>query len=59
MVVLGDHGARGASRLLFEQEVEVKKPLVRVLSPVARPLFRFNHALMMRRGDHGLNRYLK
>lgn len=49
----------GGSRLSFEQEVEVTKRLVRVLSPVARPLFRFNHTLMMRRGEHGLDRYLE
>jgi hypothetical protein len=47
------------SRLLFQQEVEVKKQLVRVLSPVARPVFRFNHTIMMRRGERGFKRYLQ
>jgi hypothetical protein len=49
----------GGSGLLYEQEVEVAKRLVSLLSPIARPLFRFNHALMMRRGEQGLNRYLE
>ncbi|SFK41103.1 Polyketide cyclase / dehydrase and lipid transport [Amycolatopsis sacchari] len=36
------------------QEVVATKPLLRRLSPVARPLFQLNHALMMRRGRRGL-----
>lgn len=43
-----------ATRLLFEQEVEAGKPLMRVLAPVARPLFRWNHEAMMRSGARGL-----
>ncbi|MGM1063580.1 SRPBCC family protein [Saccharothrix sp. Mg75] len=42
------------TRLVFEQEVEVRKPLLRALAPVARPLFTANHALMMRSGLRGL-----
>lgn len=38
----------------FEEEVVAMKPLMRAFSPVARPLFRFNHALMMRNGERGL-----
>lgn len=45
-------------RLVYDQEVEVTKRLLRVLAPVARPLFRLNHALMMRRGKRGLEAYL-
>nr|WP_235022918.1 SRPBCC family protein [Amycolatopsis alkalitolerans] len=42
------------STLEIVQQVVVRKPLLRRLSPVARPLFRLNHALMMRRGLTGL-----
>lgn len=45
-------------RLLYDQEVVVRKRLLRVLAPVARPIFRLNHALMMRRGRRGLCRWL-
>ncbi|WP_236796877.1 SRPBCC family protein [Amycolatopsis sp. GM8] len=40
--------------LEITQQVEATKPLLRKLAPVARPLFRVNHALMMRRGLSGL-----
>lgn len=49
--------ARGA-RLAIDQRVEVTKPLLRALAPVARPLFTANHAMMMRRGERGLRTYL-
>ncbi|HVV12402.1 SRPBCC family protein [Amycolatopsis sp.] len=45
--------ARGTT-LLIHQDVEATKPLLRRLAPVARPVFRLNHALMMRRGLAGL-----
>lgn len=45
-------------RLVYDQEVEVHKKLLRTMAPVARPLLRMNHALMMRRGQRGLRRYL-
>lgn len=45
-------------RLLYDQEVLVNKRLLRLLAPVARPVFRLNHALMMLRGERGLQRYL-
>ena len=48
----------GATRMLFEQEVEARKPLMRVLAPLARPLFRWNHAAMMRSGERGLARFV-
>jgi hypothetical protein len=44
--------------LHFVEEVEVNKALLRVLAPVARPLFRLNHAVMMLRGERGLRRHL-
>jgi uncharacterized protein YndB with AHSA1/START domain len=46
------------TRLDITQHVVATKPLLRHLSPLARPLFRANHALMMRRGQHGLRRFL-
>lgn len=46
----GGHGTRA----LYEQEVEVRDPLLRRLAVPARPAFRLNHALMMRSGRHAL-----
>jgi polyketide cyclase/dehydrase/lipid transport protein len=46
------------ARLEISQEVVVNKKLLRRLAPVARPLFRANHAAMMRRGHRGLRSYL-
>lgn len=46
------HGA--GSRATYEQEVEVRKRLLRVLAVPGRPAFRANHALMMRGGRRGL-----
>ncbi len=46
----GPHG----TTLDIRQDVTVARPLLRRLDPVARPLFRLNHALMMRRGLSGL-----
>ena len=47
-----------AARLEISQKVVVHKRLLRALAPVARPLFRANHAAMMRRGQRGLRGYL-
>ncbi|MBY8879851.1 SRPBCC family protein [Actinacidiphila acidipaludis] len=48
-------GAPGrGTRLVFEQEVVVRKSLMRALAVPCRPLFRANHALMMRSGRVGL-----
>ncbi len=49
---------RGGTWLLFEQEVEVRKLLMRALAVPCRPLFVANHALMMRRGRAGLHAFL-
>lgn len=51
-------GGPGATRLRFEQEVEVRKPLMRALAPLARPVFRWNHEAMMRSGERGLARFV-
>jgi uncharacterized protein YndB with AHSA1/START domain len=42
------------TRLLFEQDVVVRKPLMRRLAVPGRPFFLANHALMMRSGRTGL-----
>ncbi|MDX3093038.1 SRPBCC family protein [Streptomyces sp. ME19-03-3] len=47
-------GAGGGTRLLFEEDVVVNKPLLRRLAVPCRPLLRANHALMMRRGRRGM-----
>ncbi|MET0132122.1 MAG: SRPBCC family protein [Kibdelosporangium sp.] len=44
--------------LEITQEVVVNKALLRLLSPVARPVFRANHAAMMWRGQRGLRSFL-
>ncbi|MGW7440084.1 SRPBCC family protein [Streptomyces sp. NPDC054849] len=46
------------TRVLYEQEVEVRRPLMRLLALPGRPLFRLNHALMMRAGRRGLAAWL-
>jgi hypothetical protein len=46
------------ARLEISQQVVVHKKLLRRLAPIARPLFRVNHAAMMRRGYRGLRAYL-
>ncbi|WFB06587.1 polyketide cyclase [Streptomyces sp. LX-29] len=46
---------RGAGSLaVFDQDVVVRKALLRWLSVPGRPVFRANHALMMRAGRRGL-----
>lgn len=47
--------ARGSGTLArYDQEVDVRKPLLRLLAVPGRPLFRANHTLMMRSGRRGL-----
>ncbi|WP_329387744.1 SRPBCC family protein [Streptomyces sp. NBC_01351] len=47
-------GGGPRTRALYEQEVEVRRPLMRRLALPGRPVFRLNHALMMRAGRRGL-----
>ncbi|MEU1041649.1 SRPBCC family protein [Streptomyces sp. NPDC005551] len=47
------------TRARYDQEVEVNKPLMRRLAVPGRPVFRANHALMMRAGRRGLGAYLR
>ncbi|MFB7592116.1 SRPBCC family protein [Streptomyces sp. NPDC056169] len=52
--------AEGAgTRAVYEQEVEVHARLLRVLAVPGRPVFRANHALMMRSGRRGLAARMK
>ncbi|MCQ4082740.1 SRPBCC family protein [Streptomyces sp. RB6PN25] len=52
-------GPRGTgTQAVFEQDVIVRKRLMRVLAVPARPLFRANHAAMMRGGRRGLTELL-
>ncbi|MFG2605388.1 SRPBCC family protein [Streptomyces sp. NPDC048514] len=43
----------------YDQEVDVRKALLRRLAVPGRPLFRLNHRLMMRAGRRGLLRHLQ
>ncbi|MFI1396742.1 SRPBCC family protein [Streptomyces sp. NPDC020681] len=54
---LAAHGT--GTRAVYDQEVEVRKPLMRRLSVLCRPVFRANHAAMMRGGRRGLAAYLR
>ncbi|MEU8730125.1 SRPBCC family protein [Streptomyces tendae] len=50
---------RGSATLVrYDQEVVVRKPLLRRLAVPGRPLFRANHRLMMRAGRQGLAAHL-
>ncbi|EFE70599.1 SRPBCC family protein [Streptomyces viridosporus] len=49
----------GRSLTHYEQEVDVRKPLLRRLAVPGRPVFRVNHALMMRAGRRGLAAHLQ
>ncbi|MFJ6720371.1 MULTISPECIES: SRPBCC family protein [unclassified Streptomyces] len=46
------------TRAVYEQEVEVRRPLMRRLAVPGRPLFRLNHTLMMRAGQRALAAWL-
>jgi uncharacterized protein YndB with AHSA1/START domain len=48
----------GDTSALYEQQVEVRKPLLRDLITLGRPFFHANHTLMMRAGQRGLRRWL-
>ncbi|MEU9556792.1 SRPBCC family protein [Streptomyces fumanus] len=51
---------RGTGTLVrYDQEVDVRKPLLRRLAVPGRPFFRANHTLMMRAGRRGLAAHLE
>ncbi|MFE7032284.1 SRPBCC family protein [Streptomyces sp. NPDC057621] len=47
------------TRAQYDQEVHVTKPLLRRFAVPGRPVFRANHALMMRAGRRGLAAHLR
>ncbi|MEU1127673.1 SRPBCC family protein [Streptomyces sp. NPDC005899] len=49
----------GGSRVLYEQEVEVRTALLRRFAVPGRLLFRVNHGWMMRAGRRGLAAWLE
>ncbi|MGW4893385.1 SRPBCC family protein [Kitasatospora sp. NPDC004240] len=51
-------GDGAGTRALFEEDCRPGKPLMRRLAWPAHPVFRANHALMMRRGRRGLRAHL-
>lgn len=51
--------ATGGCLVRYDQEVDVRKPLMRRLAVPGRPLFRLNHALMMRSARRGLAAHLE
>jgi polyketide cyclase/dehydrase/lipid transport protein len=51
-----DDGA--GTRAVFEEDVVVRKALIRLVGPAARPALRFNHDRMMRAGERGLRAHL-
>ena len=50
--------AAGGATAVFDEDVIVRKPLVRRAGLLARPALRFNHGVMMREGERGLRRHL-
>ena len=48
----------GETVAVFDEDVVVRKALVRRAGLLVRPALRFNHDLMMRSGEHGLQRHL-
>ncbi|MGV9882946.1 SRPBCC family protein [Streptomyces sp. NPDC003006] len=54
-VTAGPEGTRAR----YDQEVEVRRPLLRRLAVPGRPVFLLNHALMMRAGRRGLTAHLE
>ncbi len=48
----------GSCKLVYDQEVDANKALLKALAPVARPAFRMNHSLMMRNGQAGLRTFM-
>src|SRR5207237_3794216 len=47
----------GGTHVRFDWRVNADKPLVRVLTPLLRPLFRWNHAWAIARAREGLEPY--
>jgi hypothetical protein len=48
----------GVTAVTYEWEVRTTKPWMKLLAPVARPVFEYNHDVVMRWGGEGLARRL-
>lgn len=48
----------GGTRVVYEWRVDVAARWMRALAPLLRPVFRWNHAGVMRAGEAGLRRHL-
>lgn len=48
----------GGTRVHLEERVTADKPIIRLLSPVLKPLFAWNHRWTTPRGEAGLKTYL-
>jgi len=46
------------THLIFDEPVRTGKPLLNVLAPLFKPLFGWNHKVMMQSGELGLRYYL-
>ena len=46
------------AQAIFEEDVIARNRLLRVLAPIARPVFRWNHAVLMNHGEQGLSAFL-
>jgi hypothetical protein len=49
---------RDGAVAVFDEDVVVRKTLIKLVGPMARPALRFNHDRMMRGGERGLRRHL-
>ena len=47
--------ADGGTHAIFDFRPRVEKPGVKQLSPILKPLFRWNHGWAMKRGERGVN----
>lgn len=45
--------------VVFDWRVRTTRPWMNLLAPLGRPVFRWNHDRIMRRGGHGLARHLR
>jgi uncharacterized protein YndB with AHSA1/START domain len=51
-------GDGGETRVRYDWRVEVTQPWMRFVAPIARPVFAWNHGVVMGWGREGLNRLL-
>jgi len=48
-----------STRVQYDWTVKTNKAWMNLLAPIAKPLFRWNHDVIMRWGEEGLNRRLR